>query len=98
MIIRDVQNAENEIKIPSRFSGPIKLADNYEDNHKIRFILGNKKLSMGLEHNGLVSIPGQKNYYVEFKVEKLNRIIRFIGQRVLMNCTTSKLYCAIYNR
>ena len=42
--------------------------------------------------------PHQKSYFLEFKVDKLNRILRFIGSVVVKNCTSSGLYLAVYNK
>lgn len=52
---------------------------------------------MSLEHSGVINISSTA-YYAEFKVEKLNRIIRFLSDTVLQNELTHTLFVKRYFR
>lgn len=52
---------------------------------------------VSLEHYGVININGTF-YYVEFKVDKLNRIIRFLSDTILQNELTHTLYVKRYFR
>ena len=48
------------------------------------------KVSLG--HYGLVRIP-ESSYFIEFKAAKLNRIVRFLAPKILINKTNTPIYC-----
>lgn len=60
---------------------------------------------MSLEHYGIVKMKPKKgikrdkwSYFLEYKIDKLNRIIRFMGSNILKNCTSSGLYVNLFNK
>ena len=98
IVHRMIEGKEDLFKVPSKFYGTVRLSDNVNDVENLKFTFFDKLFNISLEHYGIVRIPGMKNYYVEFKIDKLNRIVRFIGAMVIKNCTSSGLYLAIYNQ
>jgi hypothetical protein len=54
-----------------------------------------KVFKVSLEHYGVINI-NSTYYYIEFKVDKLNRIIRFLSDTVIQNELTHTLYVKRY--
>lgn len=42
-------------------------------------------------------MPGLDDIHLDFKMDKLNRILCFVNSLVIKNATYSKLYCIRYN-
>jgi hypothetical protein len=71
------------------YKGPVKL-----DNDKnITFRLKGKDYTYGMDHYGTLKITGTV-YMIQFDIQKLSRVIRFLSASMLHN----KLFQAIYVR
>lgn len=78
-----------EFQLDPLYKGPIKL-----DNDKsISFTLNGKKYTYGMDHYGTLKITGTV-YMIQFDIQKLSRVIRFLSSAMLHN----KLFQAIYVR
>jgi len=71
------------------YKGPVKL-----DNDKnISFRLKGKEYTYGMDHYGTLKITGTV-YLIQFDIQKLSRVIRFLSVSMLHN----KLFQSIYVR
>ena len=76
------------------FKGPIKLDDKAES---MVFMWNDKKFTVGLEKFGLITVPNLSGMHLDFRMEKLNRVISFVNNCVIKNATFSPIYCIRYN-
>lgn len=100
-----IQNKTNEIILIERFNkpaelsplfkGPIKLNDKAEE---LVFVYKGKKYSVSLERFGLVHVQNLNEIHLDFRMEKLNRVICFMGNCVIKNDTIKPLYCVRYDK
>ena len=76
------------------FSGPVRLSPTAEN---FEFEINGTKQKLSLQHYGIVKVPSM-NYFVEFKVNKLSRLIRFLTPKILRNVINRKIYCKLIQK
>ena len=81
-------------KLDPLFNGPLKLGENATS---IKFTYREKQFDVSLEQYGTIRIPKVNTLHLQFKINKLNRIITFVAPTVIRNLTKSPLYCVRYN-
>ncbi len=92
-----LERADSEFQMNPLFKGPVK----FDESMKIKFRLKGISYEYGMDHYGTLKIGGKKEikeddqqYYIQFDIAKLSRIIRFLPSQVIQN----KLYKAIFIR
>ena len=56
------------------------------------------RYSIALDKFGANRIPGKATFYIDFTVDKLNRVIKFVNGSLLKNKTSLPLYCLRYDQ
>lgn len=81
--------------MPPLFKGPVRLNEKAE---KIDFTLMKLRYSFPLDKFGVNRIPGKPGYYMDFSVDELNRVIKFVNGSLIKNSTGVPLYCLRYDK
>lgn len=91
---RILNNEISVIELQPLFKGPIKLTDKAEE---LTFIYEESRYSVNLEKFGLVTVSGLEDIHLDFRMDKLSRVLSFVNYLTIKNATFTQIYCLRYN-
>ena len=93
VIRRIINGIKSEFILDPGFFGSVRLTD---ESQVLDFEIMKRLCRVSLEHYGLIKVP-DIDYFIQFKVDRLNRFIRFMAPRIMTNETNKPLFCKRFN-